>query len=86
MTNHRIVWDTLPTGTPRTKMDILGERVAFLVREAKALAHYIEGLSKTNCGLTCSKCGTLLETEADFASHFVVPDARFLNLGGCPND
>lgn len=32
----------------------------------------------------CSKCGTALATEADFAQHFVVPDVRYLNLGQCP--
>lgn len=85
MTNHRIVWDTLPTGTPRTKMDILEERALFLKAELDKADAYLNGLFMTNCGLTCNGCGTLLETEADFAAHFIIPDARFLNLGGCPN-
>lgn len=32
----------------------------------------------------CSYCGIILMTEADFAKHFVLPDARYLNLGYCP--
>ena len=85
MTNHRIAYDVYPPerGT-RTKMDILGERAAFLVREAKALADYIEGLTLTPCGLTCAGCGKMLATEADFASHFIIPDENYLNLGRCP--
>jgi hypothetical protein len=34
----------------------------------------------------CSKCGKELETEADFAKHYVISDLRYLNLGYCPND
>jgi hypothetical protein len=85
MANHRIAYDMYPPerGT-RTKMDILGERAAFLVREAKALADYIEGLHNTPCGLTCDGCGTLLVTEGDFAAHFVIRDENYLNLGNCP--
>lgn len=30
-------------------------------------------------------CGFRLDTELDFASHFVLADARYLNLGECPN-
>jgi hypothetical protein len=41
-------------------------------------------LQNTPCGLTCSGCGTLLPTEADFAQHFTIKDERFLNLGECP--
>lgn len=35
-------------------------------------------------GRPCSRCGTHLETEADFAQHFAVPDLRYINLGNCP--
>lgn len=45
----------------------------------------MEGLDATPWGLTCSGCDTLLVTEGDFARHFVLPDATFLNLGECPN-
>ncbi len=41
-------------------------------------------LDRTDCGLRCSACDLLLETEGDFARHFVIPDARYLNLGQCP--
>lgn len=34
----------------------------------------------------CSKCGTRFETEGDFAAHYYIPDARYLNLGNCPSD
>ena len=50
---------------------------------------YLEGLDNTPCGLTCGGCGTLLETEGDFARHFVVSRMdemnNNLNLGNCPN-
>ncbi len=35
--------------------------------------------------LTCSKCGITLPTEGAFARHYTVNDARYLNLGSCPN-
>lgn len=33
----------------------------------------------------CTGCGTPLETEADFAQHFHIPDERYINLGYCPH-
>lgn len=35
-------------------------------------------------GNGCSRCGASFATEADFARHYIVPDARYLNLGYCP--
>ena len=32
----------------------------------------------------CSVCHTPLPTEGDFARHYLVPDRRYKNLGGCP--
>ena len=34
---------------------------------------------------SCSKCGTDLATEADFAKHYIISDVRYFNLGDCPN-
>ena len=48
-------------------------------------ADVLEDLEHTHCGLSCDGCGTRLETEADFARHFVLPDGRYLNLGECPH-
>jgi hypothetical protein len=57
---------------------------AFLAGELEKLTREIDGLKHTDCNLVCSGCGTTLATEWDFASHFVIPDEQFLNLGGCP--
>ena len=46
----------------------------------------LEALDRTRCELTCDHCGTFLPTEGDFARHFVIPDARYLNLGNCPHN
>lgn len=43
-----------------------------------------ETLSGIRFGAKCSGCGVHLETEADFARHFIVNDSRYLNLGECP--
>lgn len=69
----------------RTKLDILIERLDFLRDQVKLAENYIEGLAMTNCGLNCGGCGMLLETEADFADHFIVRDENYLNLGNCPD-
>lgn len=84
MTNHRISYDAFPParGT-RTKMDILIERRDFLREELAKAESYLIGLDQTGCNLSCD-CGTVFHTEADFASHFIIPDERFLNLGNCP--
>jgi hypothetical protein len=70
----------------RTKMEILQERMTEAFELAHKLEREIAGLERTNCGLTCGKCGAIHETEADFAAHYVIPDERYLNLGNCPND
>lgn len=68
----------------RTKWQILNERVDNLIEEVSNLTIELVGLSQTKCGLTCSGCGVVLETEKDFADHFVINDERYLNLGECP--
>lgn len=34
--------------------------------------------------MRCVRCRVELPTEGAFARHFVIPDARYLNLGNCP--
>lgn len=70
----------------RTKAAILQSRLEVEELALKRDREYIEGLKETPCNLECSGCGAVLETEWDFASHFVIPDERFLNLGNCPSD
>lgn len=71
-----------------TKMDILRDELVTAEAKALALREQIDGLAATPCGLSCA-CGKVLDTEADFASHFVLPQSsiwhRWLNLGECPN-
>lgn len=72
----------------RTKYTILQERLAKAQAEADSLRNQIEGMDATTCGLTCSGCGTVLDTEGDFARHFYIKKFdemnNFLNLGSCP--
>ena len=70
----------------RTKMEVLRARTEELRAIVEGADHYMEGLKNTPCGLRCHTCDTLLETEYDFAAHFVVTDERHLNLGNCPTD
>ncbi|MFF8629710.1 hypothetical protein [Streptomyces werraensis] len=41
-------------------------------------------LERTPFKHTCSGCGEMLSTEADFAKHFFVPDSKYPNSGWCP--
>lgn len=72
-----------------TKMDILRDELATAQAKAAALEEQIDGLWMTECGLSCTGCGSELPTEGDFADHFVLPTSsilnRWLNLGECPN-
>jgi hypothetical protein len=79
------------TNKRQTKWSVLADRHNQLLAEFDDIQRkldesgdYIAGLSKTKCGLTCSGCGTVLDTEEDFAKHFTIPDRRYLNLGECP--
>lgn len=38
----------------------------------------------TVSGYVCTGCGIALPTNGAFYRHFVIPDARWLNLGECP--
>jgi hypothetical protein len=67
-----------------TKWEVLKNRLDIAEQEAAKLRRELEGLKNTPCGLHCSDCGLLLETEADFANHFILLDIRYLNLGDCP--
>jgi hypothetical protein len=71
--------------TDRSKWDVLLERYQKASEEYLKLTRELNRLETQECGLTCSGCGALLETEADFVRHYLVPDERFLNLGYCPN-
>ena len=73
-----------PLSRGRTKYEILTARAAELREEALRIENTLAGMEML-CGLSCGGCGTVLETEADFAKHFIVTDERFLNLGECPN-
>jgi len=69
----------------RTKAEILQARRDYLSAELEKANREILGLQGTPCGLTCDSCGTVLASEWDFASHFLIPDEQYLNLGGCPD-
>lgn len=73
-----------PISRGRTKVQILRARLAELEAEAAKQRAYLDGLEQTAFGKPCSGCGQLLETELDFAAHFIVTDERYLNLGYCP--
>lgn len=72
-----------------TKMDILRDELTEAEAKAAALREHIDGLAATSCGLTCGGCGKVLDTEADFADHFVISRynqrMHYLNLGECPH-
>lgn len=72
----------------KTKWDVLTERRQEAFKKFQELDNQINGLEATPCGLRCSGCNTLLETEADFAQHFIVAPFDIannnLNLGNCP--
>lgn len=59
--------------TPLTKWNLLSD-------EERVWAENTPFVTK------CSGCGVMLETEADFAKHFVISDVRLFNLGTCPNE
>jgi hypothetical protein len=73
-----------PAPTPPTKWSVLQHRLDEANAQATRLRRELASLERTPCNLNCSGCGVLLETEADFAQHFVLSDTRYLNLGECP--
>jgi hypothetical protein len=67
-----------------TKWDVLTARQAEAQALADSLARDLNGMEHTPFGKPCVACLTILETEADFARHFILSDTRYLNLGNCP--
>lgn len=46
-----------------------------------------DSLDRTKCELHCSGCGLFLETEGDFARHFILTyGIQYKNLGACPTN
>lgn len=70
--------------TTETKWTWLQKRLAGAQAEVDALAGQIQGLENTSYDGQCMTCGHYMETEADFAKHYIVRDPRYLNLGECP--
>jgi hypothetical protein len=73
----------------RTKWDILVERqqqaLEAYTKATQTLTDLVDTPFTANGTGQCSKCGTPLPTEADFAKHFLVSNESFLNLGYYPN-
>lgn len=76
--------------TDRSKWEILIDRLAQLDQQAADLRAELEWMLTTPIkvhdepGIFCSGCRYHLDTEGDFAKHYLVDDERFLNLGRCP--
>ena len=68
----------------RTKWDVMVQREKELTKELERLRADMEWMRRTEFGKPCLRCGFLLETERDFAAHFLIPNERYLNLGECP--
>jgi hypothetical protein len=66
----------------RTKWEILQARADRLRKELSELEFSLKWMENTNLHTLCA-CGEMLQTEKDFADHFLVPDERYLNLGNC---
>lgn len=74
-----------PNPAPATKWSILQMHMEEAWREFDRIRRNLNWMEHASFGKPCSGCQELLETEADFARHFIVRDPRFLNLGDCPN-
>lgn len=68
----------------QTKWTILNSRLEYLLEQAAKLQRELFAMERTPFGQPCA-CGQMLATEGDFARHFTVPNAAYLNLGDCPN-
>lgn len=68
-----------------TKWEILEARRDEYLAQAATIQRMLDSLEKTPCGVTCHRCDAYLRTEKDFAQHYLIPDARYLNIGDCPN-
>jgi hypothetical protein len=67
-----------------TKWSVLTGRLAALREQAGKIESELEWMRRTAFGSPCSGCGQMLDTEADFAQHFVISSAAYLNIGACP--
>jgi len=71
--------------TLRTKWEILDATKKGLLAAYQKVIDEMRGMEETVfSGGPCGGCGAPLETEADFARHFVIFDERLRNLGECP--
>lgn len=70
-----------------TKYDILATRIAKAEKQIAIWRSQIE--NPAPLGAPCGGCGEILETESDFAKHFVIGASAqlqdTLNLGECPH-
>jgi hypothetical protein len=74
----------------RTKYEILLSRVLeaeHALANANADLANLERPCLNDRGepMRCTGCGAQFKTERDFASHYLVPDERYINLGACPS-
>jgi hypothetical protein len=67
----------------RTKWEILEARIAAAKKELEQLEAQKNWLMTVRFDAECTHCGQELETEADFAKHFLIPDERLINTGHC---
>jgi Zn-dependent peptidase ImmA (M78 family) len=58
----------------RTKWEILEARIAAAKKELEQLEAQKNWLMTVRFDAECTHCGQELETEADFAKHFLIPD------------
>jgi len=70
----------------KTKWEILRQRQIDARADLERIENEMFGLEQTPCKLNCAGCNIYLETEADFADHFEIPDEQYLNLGRCPHN
>ena len=68
----------------RTKWEILQEKLEKVKAEVQKQEQYLQDLEVMPWGHPCGTCQKILNTEADFAKHYSVPDERYYNLGHCP--
>ena len=68
----------------QTKWNILMRRAAALEAQAWEIREGLKSMERYSLGSPCTGCGMMLETEADFARHFIVKNPAHLNLGYCP--
>lgn len=77
------------TADYQSKWSILSGRADYLEKQAAEIRQALIELDRTPLKadgepINCAGCNVALFTEADFAQHFFVPNAAYLNLGECP--